>query len=123
MPRLPDAEFPAWIYPVPEHRRLYERMPEPAVTGGLEPSEEGHHVPRDDPDGTVVADDHVLDASTLRCRDRRSCLAPIVAAAASDIASEPPKSNQNPRYLRYSNAVSSLLWIISDLQAEEAQGR
>jgi len=33
-----------------------------------------------------------------------------------------PKSNQNPRYLRYSNAVSSLL-IISDLQAEEAQGR
>ncbi len=34
-----------------------------------------------------------------------------------------PKSNQNPRYLRYSNAVSGLLWIISDLQAEEAQGR
>jgi hypothetical protein len=34
-----------------------------------------------------------------------------------------PKSNQNPRYLRYSNAVSSLLWIISDLQTEEAQGR
>ena len=33
------------------------------------------------------------------------------------------KSNQNPRYLRYSNAVSNLLWIISDLQAEEAQGR
>lgn len=33
-----------------------------------------------------------------------------------------PKSNQNPHYLRYSNAVSSLLWIISDLQAEEAQG-
>ena len=32
-----------------------------------------------------------------------------------------PKSNQNPRYLRYSNAVSNLLWIISDLQAEEAQ--
>jgi hypothetical protein len=31
-----------------------------------------------------------------------------------------PKSNQNPRYLRYSNAVSALLWIISDLQAEEA---
>jgi hypothetical protein len=30
-----------------------------------------------------------------------------------------PKSNQNPRYLRYSNAISSLLWIISDLQAEE----
>ena len=34
-----------------------------------------------------------------------------------------PKSNQNPRYLRDSNAVSSLLWIISDLQAEEAQER
>ncbi len=30
-----------------------------------------------------------------------------------------PKSNQNPRYLRYSNAVSALLWIIDDLQAEE----
>jgi hypothetical protein len=34
-----------------------------------------------------------------------------------------PKSNQNPRYLRYSNAVSALLWIIGDLQAEEAQAR
>jgi hypothetical protein len=32
-----------------------------------------------------------------------------------------PKSNQNPRYLRYSNAISALLWIISDLQAEEAR--
>ena len=32
-----------------------------------------------------------------------------------------PKSNQNPRYLRYSNAVSALLWIIDDLQAEETQ--
>jgi hypothetical protein len=31
-----------------------------------------------------------------------------------------PKSNQNPRYLRYSNAISALLWIISALQAEEA---
>lgn len=30
-----------------------------------------------------------------------------------------PKSNKNPRYLLYSNAVSSLLWIVSDLQAEE----
>ncbi len=29
-----------------------------------------------------------------------------------------PKSNQNPRYLRYSNAVSSLKWIIEDLRAE-----
>jgi hypothetical protein len=34
-----------------------------------------------------------------------------------------PKSNQNPRYLRYSNAVSNLLWIISDLQAEEPERR
>lgn len=34
-----------------------------------------------------------------------------------------PKSNQNPRYLRYSNAVSALLWIISDLQAEQAEKR
>jgi hypothetical protein len=30
-----------------------------------------------------------------------------------------PKSNQNPRYLRYSNAVSALLWIIDDLRAQE----
>lgn len=29
-----------------------------------------------------------------------------------------PKSNQNARYLRYSNAVSALLWIIDDLKAE-----
>ena len=34
-----------------------------------------------------------------------------------------PKSNQNPRYLRYSNAVSALLWIIDDIQAEEAPAR
>jgi hypothetical protein len=32
-----------------------------------------------------------------------------------------PKSNLNLRYLRYSNAVSALLWIIDDLQSEEAQ--
>ena len=32
-----------------------------------------------------------------------------------------PKSNQNPRYLRYSNAVPSLLWIVSDLQSEETR--
>lgn len=30
-----------------------------------------------------------------------------------------PRSNQNPRYLRYSNAVSALLWLIDDLRAEE----
>lgn len=30
-----------------------------------------------------------------------------------------PKSNQNPRYLRYSNAVSALLWIINDLRRED----
>jgi hypothetical protein len=34
-----------------------------------------------------------------------------------------PKNNQNPRYLRYSNAVSALLWIINDLQAENALQR
>ena len=34
-----------------------------------------------------------------------------------------PKSNQNPLYLRYSNAISALLWIISDLQAEGTEGR
>ena len=30
-----------------------------------------------------------------------------------------PKSNQNPRYLRYSNAVSALRWIIDDLRRED----
>ncbi len=29
-----------------------------------------------------------------------------------------PKSNQNPRYLRYSNAVSALLWLVDDLRAD-----
>lgn len=29
-----------------------------------------------------------------------------------------PKSSQNPRYLRYSNAVSALRWIIEDLATE-----
>jgi hypothetical protein len=28
-----------------------------------------------------------------------------------------PKSNQNPRYLRFSNAISALRWIIDDLAA------
>jgi len=31
-----------------------------------------------------------------------------------------PKLNRNPRYLRYSNAVSALRWIIDDLRREEA---
>jgi hypothetical protein len=31
-----------------------------------------------------------------------------------------PKSNQNPRYLRYSNAVSALRWVIDDLMKERA---
>lgn len=31
-----------------------------------------------------------------------------------------PKSTQNPRYLRYSNAVSALRWIIDDLSKERA---
>lgn len=30
-----------------------------------------------------------------------------------------PKSNSNPRYLRYSNAVSALLWVVDDLRAED----
>lgn len=34
-----------------------------------------------------------------------------------------PKSNQNPRYLRYSNAVSALRWIIDDLAREGAAQR
>ena len=34
-----------------------------------------------------------------------------------------PKTNQNPRYLRYSNAVSNLLWIVSHLQSEETHDR
>jgi hypothetical protein len=34
-----------------------------------------------------------------------------------------PKSNQNPRYVRYSNAVSALLWIIDDLAHQQAAER
>jgi hypothetical protein len=33
-----------------------------------------------------------------------------------------PKNNQNACYLRYSNAASSLNWIIDDLTAERAGG-
>jgi len=29
-----------------------------------------------------------------------------------------PKSNQNPRHLRYSNAVSALKWIIENVATE-----
>ena len=31
-----------------------------------------------------------------------------------------PKANSNPRYLRYSNAISALKWLIDDLHAEES---
>jgi hypothetical protein len=31
-----------------------------------------------------------------------------------------PMSNQNPRYLWYSNAVSALRWIIDDVTRERA---
>jgi hypothetical protein len=31
-----------------------------------------------------------------------------------------PKSNRNPRYLRYSNAVTALRWILDDLARERA---
>lgn len=31
-----------------------------------------------------------------------------------------PKSNTNPRYLKYSNAVSNLLWLVEDLTGEES---
>ena len=31
-----------------------------------------------------------------------------------------PKSNQNPRYLRYSNAVSNLLWLVADIESESS---
>jgi len=34
-------------------------------------------------------------------------------------ASCEPKSNQNSRYLRYSNAVSALRWIIDDIRDED----
>jgi hypothetical protein len=34
-----------------------------------------------------------------------------------------PKSNQNPRYLRYSNAVSALRWVIDDPAKERALHR
>ncbi|MEU8118694.1 hypothetical protein AB0C21_08280 [Spirillospora sp. NPDC049024] len=33
-----------------------------------------------------------------------------------------PRSNQNPRYLRYSNAVSALRWILDDLAKEMSTG-
>lgn len=29
------------------------------------------------------------------------------------------KSKQNPRYLRLSNAVSALLWVVDDLRREQ----
>ena len=32
-----------------------------------------------------------------------------------------PKSNQNPRCLRYSNAVSARRWIIDDIRREDAR--
>ena len=31
-----------------------------------------------------------------------------------------PQSNQNPRYLRYSNAVSALRWIVDDVRREHS---
>jgi hypothetical protein len=31
-----------------------------------------------------------------------------------------PKANTNPRYLRLSNAVSNINWVIDDLRAEES---
>lgn len=34
-----------------------------------------------------------------------------------------PKSNQNSRYLRYSNAISAMRWVINDLAAEQANLR
>ena len=64
-------------------------MPEPAVTGGLEPPGEVHHIPRDYPDGTIIAHDCIFDASTLRCRviddaaSRRSSRRPLVTSLAS----------------------------------------
>jgi len=30
-----------------------------------------------------------------------------------------PKSNQNPRYLRYCTAISNLLWLMDDLRVEQ----
>ena len=33
-----------------------------------------------------------------------------------------PKSNQNPVYLHYSNAVSALKWIIEDLASDSHAG-
>jgi hypothetical protein len=34
-----------------------------------------------------------------------------------------PKRNTNPRYLRFSSAVSALLWLADDLRAEAAASR
>lgn len=30
-----------------------------------------------------------------------------------------PKSNENPRYLHYSTAISNLKWLIGDIQRED----
>jgi AcrR family transcriptional regulator len=56
---------------------------------GLEPAEEGHHLVRDDADGTVVGDGHVLEADALGGRDRCGRLPQVVAAAAGDVAGQP----------------------------------
>ena len=58
--------------------------------GGLEPSKESQHITRYDPDGAVVANDHILDPSTLRCSDRCRRRTQIVAAAAGDVDGQSP---------------------------------
>jgi hypothetical protein len=51
--------------------------------------------------------------------DRRACGPSRRAARHQRRARCEPKNNGNPRYLHYSNAVSNLLWLIGDLQAEQ----
>jgi hypothetical protein len=63
-PHRPD---PAVHPPAP---LTFNGMSATDVTGGLEPPEEGHHIPRDDADGTVVFDGYIFDASIFGCRER-----------------------------------------------------
>ncbi len=54
-----------------------------------QPPEEGHHILRHDPDGTVVRDDDVLDARSLASCDRGGRLPQVVAAAAGNVMRQP----------------------------------
>ena len=64
----------------------------------LNPPQERHNIPGNDPDRAVVADDHILGTSTLGCGDRCCRLPKVVAAAAGDITRQPlPDTGQRNR--------------------------